>query len=263
MTPSKPFWAIGGMLLPVKGNNMASDKRVCYSVVVPCHNESENLDKLVARISDVLRKEKDSFEIIIVNDNSTDSTTTVLERLRKNVPELRYIIRTANPGVGNALREGFAKAGGRYIITMDGDMSHDPYELPNFLRQKDRHDIVCGSRYVSHGKANMDWSRKLISGAFNLLFRTLVGINIKDFTSGYRIIRREVLEKIQLESKGFGIYIEIPLKAHISGFRLAEIPITYHKREHGLSNLSYFRQGPEYLRVGLRVFWLRLRRLLS
>jgi glycosyltransferase involved in cell wall biosynthesis len=234
---------------------------VFYSAVVPCHNESGNLEKLVGRLAEVMRKEGQPFEIIIVNDNSTDDSQQVLVRLKKKIPELKPINRTSNPGVGNAKRKGFSQARGKYIITMDGDLSHDPYELPKFLVLRDKYDIICGSRYISHGRAHMSWLRRLISGGFNLLFRLLIGIRVRDFTSGYRLINRRVLDRIRLESHGFGIYIEIPLKAHIYGFRLTEVPITYHKREYGTSNLSYFRQGPEYLKVGMKAFWLRLKRL--
>lgn len=237
-------------------------KDIYYSAVVPCHNESGNLEKLVTRIAEVLRKENQPFEIIIVNDNSTDNSKPVLDRLKKRVPELNPINRTSNPGVGNAKREGFTKVRGRYIITMDGDLSHDPYELPKFLRLRDRYDLICGSRYISHGRAYISPLRRLISSGFNLLFRMLIGIRVKDFTSGYRLINRKVFDKVKLESSGFGIYIEIPLKAHIYGFRLTEVPITYHKREYGTSNLSYFRQGPEYIKVGLKAFWLRISKVL-
>jgi glycosyltransferase involved in cell wall biosynthesis len=233
-------------------------EKIYYSAVVPCHNESGNLDRLVSGLANQLSKEKKPFEIIIVIDNSSDNSREILDKLKSKYKELRYLNRTSNPGVGNAKREGFAAARGEFIITMDGDLSHDPAELPKFLALKDRYDIICGSRYISKGRANMPFTRKLISGGFNLLFRTLIGIKVKDFTSGYRLIRREVFEKVKLESKGFGIYIEIPLKAHIYGYRLVEVPITYHKRAYGKSNLSYLKQGPEYLKVGIKAFWLRL-----
>jgi glycosyltransferase involved in cell wall biosynthesis len=234
---------------------------VYYSVVVPAHNERGNLEELVGRLEGVLKREKKSFEIIIVNDNSTDDSLNVLLGLKKKFKELRFIDRTTNPGVGNTKREGFAAARGEFIITMDGDLSHDPYELPRLIALKEWNDIVCGSRYVASGRAHMNLSRKIISSSFNIIFRMLIGIKIRDFTSGYRIIKRRVLETIKLESEGFGIYIEIPLKAHIYGFRLTEVPITYHKRMTGTSNLSYLKQGPEYIKVGLKVFLLKIGRM--
>jgi glycosyltransferase involved in cell wall biosynthesis len=210
----------------------------------------------------VLRKEKGGFEIIVVNDNSSDDSEEILRCLQTEYEELTYISRHDSPGVGNAKRAGFCTAQGTYIITLDGDMSHDPRELPKFLRLKKRYDIVCGSRYISRGRAHMHWTRTIISGAFNRIFRVLIGIKIQDFTSGYRLIRKEVIWKIELTSSGFGIYIEIPLKAHVYGYRITEVPITYHKREYGTSNLNYLKQGPEYLKVGLAAFCLRLRSLL-
>jgi glycosyltransferase involved in cell wall biosynthesis len=234
--------------------------KMYYSVVVPAHNESSNLPKLVEGLERVLRREHMPFEIIIVNDNSTDDSEQVLLRLSKKFKELRHITRKTNPGVGNAKREGFGAARGKFIITLDGDLSHDPSELPKLLEKRDSYDVVCGSRYVEKGRADMTLSRKMISGAFNLFFRLLIGIKIKDFTSGYRVIRRGVIKKLRLESGTFGIYIEIPLKAHIYGFRLCEVPITYHKRQAGVSKLNYMRQGPEYLKVGLNAFLLRIKK---
>ena len=229
-----------------------------YSLVIPAHNEAKNLPKLVGKSHSALKKTRQVFEIIIVNDNSTDNSYGVLKMLQKKFKELRIVNRASNPGVGYAIRQGISSAKGSIIITMDGDLSHDPYEMPKLLAQLKNYDMVCGSRYTKGGKANMASSRKLVSVLFNIVFRTLIGIKVRDFTSGYRAYNADILKKISLKSRKFGIFIEIPLKAYLAGFRLAEVPITYHKREHGKSNLNFFKKGPEYLKVALEAIWIKI-----
>ncbi len=220
-----------------------------YSVVIPAHNESKNLPILINGIEDVLSNTGNLFEIIIVNDNSTDDSLDKLKEIKKDVNQLKIIDRVSNPGVGNSIRSGFDMAKGRFIIGMDGDLSHTPEDIPKFLDKIKDCDMVCGSRYVDGGVATMEASRTLISSLFNTLFRVLLGIPVRDFTSGFRVYRAEMINGIDLNNEKFGIYIEIPIKAHLSGFKLSEVPITYHKRGYGNSNLNYFKQGPEYLKV--------------
>ncbi|MBN1157288.1 glycosyltransferase [Candidatus Woesearchaeota archaeon] len=224
------------------------------SVFVPAHNESGNLKKLVSGIHRAVKNISKDFEIIIVNDNSSDNSEDILRKLKKKYPELRFVSRHDNPGPGNAYREGFKMVKGDIVVTLDGDLSHDPFEIPKFIKALDKADVVCGSRYTKGGRAHMDKSRTVISGIFNLLFRNFVGFKVRDFTSGFRALRRGVIDEIKLKSKSFGIYIEIPIKAHLKGFRITEVPITYHKRYKGESNLNYFRQGPEYLKVIFKNF---------
>ena len=228
-----------------------------YSLVIPAHNESENLPKLLEKAYSVLKK-LGKFEIIVVNDNSTDNSYEVLKNMKKKIKEIRIVNRRTNAGVGYAIREGLRNVKGDIIITMDADLSHNPEEIPNFLKLLNRYDMICGSRYVQGGRADMSYGRIVISGLFNVTFRNLIGIPIKDFTSGFRVYKTKIIRKIKLNSKKFGIYIEIPLKAHLAGFKLTEIPISYHKRKFGKSNLSYFKQGPEYLKVALEALKMRI-----
>ena len=103
-----------------------------HSLVIPAHNEAKNLPKLLVKARSVLKKTKKKFEIILVNDNSTDNTIKVLEKLKNKIKELRIVNRKTNPGVGYAIREGLSKAKGDVIITMDGDLSHDLPRFQNF-----------------------------------------------------------------------------------------------------------------------------------
>lgn len=233
-----------------------------YSIVIPAHNEERNIQPLLNRLYSTLKKTRKKFEIIIVNDNSVDNSWQLLQKLQRRIKELKPINRTEKPGVGYAIRKGLSKAQAKFIITLDGDLSHDPNEIPKFLSAIHNCDMVCGSRYVHGGKANMSLSRKIISGTFNILFRKLIDLPVKDFTSGFRMYKREIIDRIHLKSKEYGIFIEIPIKAHLEGFKLKEVPIHYHKRSEGKSSLSYLKQGPEYLIVAFDTLKSKLKMVL-
>ncbi len=222
---------------------------VVYSAVVPARNESKNIPILVERLHQVLIGLGKSFEIIIVNDNSKDDSKVVLESLKARYAALKPIHRIINPGAGNTIREGLAAARGEIIITLDGDLSHDPAEIPSLLEGLSRADMVCGSRYTQGGAADLSISRRILSGIFNWFFRTLIGLPVNDFTSGFRVYKRKVIDTVRLQRQQFGIFVEVPIKAYLAGFKLIELPITYHKRIYGTTNLNYVKQAPEYLGV--------------
>ena len=221
------------------------------SIIVPMKNEAKNCEPLAKAISETAKRNRWPIEAILVNDASTDNTKEVLEKLAKKYRFIKPIHRKPPSGPGRALRDGFMSAKGDVIVTMDGDLSHDPKEMPKLIAKLKDADIVCGSRSVEGGKAQMQKSRVIISGLYKFIFRTLIGIPVKDFTSGYRAYRKEAIDSLKLDAKMFGIYVEIPIKAHIKGFKFAEVPITYHKRIHGKTNLNYLKQGPEYTKYAL------------
>lgn len=221
------------------------------SVIVPMKNEEKNCEPLVRSIEETVRKNRWKAEIILVNDVSSDKTGEVLDRLGKKYRNVRVIHRKPPSGPGRALRDGFVSAKGNIIVTMDGDLSHDPRDMPKLVDELKNADIVCGSRSVAGGKAEMQVSRIIISYVYNLLFRTLIGIPVKDFTSGYRAYRAGMVKSLKLDADMFGIYVEIPVKAYIKGCTFAEVPIHYRKRVHGRTNLNYLKQGREYLKYAL------------
>jgi dolichol-phosphate mannosyltransferase len=228
----------------------ASSRNPFLSVVIPAFNEEKNVKKLIEQIETVFINHKINGEIIFVNDNSTDNTSKIAHELRKIYSNLTVIDRTDGlNGPGRTQREGFKHVRGKIIITMDSDLSHDPREIPKFLRAITTTDIVCGSRYGLEGKAEMSFFRTLISKSYNFIFKSLLGIPVNDLTSGYRAYRYELIKSLELSSPGFGIYVEIPIKAYLKGYKFGEVPIYYHPRKKGKSKLSYISQGPEYIKV--------------
>jgi ubiquinone/menaquinone biosynthesis C-methylase UbiE len=160
--------------------------------------------------------------------------------------------------VGLSIRKGLDKSTGDVIVTLDGDLSHNPSEIPNLIDALNDCDMVCGSRYTQGGKADMSLGRLVVSSLFNIVFRNLLGLPVKDFTSGFRAYKRSIIESIKFTSNGFGIYIEVPIKTFLAGFTIKEIPIRYRTRFRGKSNLNYLKQGPEYNKVIINALKLRI-----
>lgn len=225
------------------------------AVVVPAHNEEENIEKLVNDIDNVLRQLQIQNQIIIVDDNSSDNTATILKELSQKMTNLTPVYRNDGVcGVGLTLREGIKAAKNNdVIITMDGDFSHDPKEIPKLIQGiKNGADLVIGSRYMKGGRADMPRSRIIISGLYNVLSKFFLRTFVNDLTTGFRAMRKKAIEKVELKSEGFEIHPEIHLKIYKKDFKVIEVPIHYHRRGGGTSKLRYFKVGPGYLRVVFR-----------
>lgn len=226
------------------------------AVVVPAHNEEENIEKLVKEIDHVLRASEIDGEIIVVDDNSTDGTKITLTKLARetNIRLTPIHRRDGVCGVGLTLREGIKAAKNNdVIVTMDGDFSHDPKEIPKLIQGiKSGADLVIGSRYMKGGRADMPRSRIIISGLYNVLSKLFLQTCVNDLTTGFRAMRQKAIEKVELKSEGFEIHPEIHLKIYKKDFKVIEVPIHYHRRGGGTSKLRYFKVGPGYLRVVFR-----------
>ena len=220
------------------------------SIVIPAYNEAANLPLLIKRITESVPKGL-KYEIIVVNDNSTDNTLEVLKKLEKKYKVLKHIDKKAERGVGTTIALGIRNAKGKFIITMDADLSHNPKYIHQFLEKIKECDMVIGSRYTEKGGMENTLLRKIVSRGFTLYAR-LMGLKVKDATSGYRIFRSEIFKDYEFKSKGFDIHIEIPMVANIKGYKIKEIPIVYEKRFKGKSKLKYAREGPRYVLRALR-----------
>lgn len=231
---------------------MAQAKTPTYSIVTPAHNEEGNIQPFIQRIVDTVKKHKLSAEIIAIDDVSSDRTGKILDRLADRNKELRVIHRSTNNGPGNAERAGFAVAKGKWVITLDSDLSHRPEEIPHFIRKIDEgYDFVIGSRFISGGSMDGPAFRLFLSQSCAFLARLLTGYPLHDASSGYRMMRTEALKKLNLRSPWFEIHTEIPVKFFLHGYRMVEIPIRYERRGEGQSKLTIFQSVPKYLRIML------------
>lgn len=214
------------------------------------HNEEKNIDELLKEIINVFRKMNLKFEIIPVNDVSTDNTGKIIDNWSKKYSLIKPIHREGKRGVGRALKAGFRKASGDIIITMDGDMSHDPKEIQVLLKKMEdtNSDLVLGSRFIKQGEIDHKLSRKIVSKGFNLFVKFLTGINLNDLTTGFRAHKKKLLEDLDLKSNDFDIHVEIPIKAFKKGYKITEVPIHYLRRKYGKSKLKYTKVWFNYLK---------------
>ena len=211
-------------------------------IIIPTYNEAGNLCPLLREIF-VRAPESD---ILIVDDNSTDGTGELANKMHAENPQVNVIHRPGKLGLGTAYLVGF-----KYAIAhnydaafeMDADFSHDPRYLPDFLKAIKHADLVIGSRYVPGG-GTPDWSpvRRLISSSGNILARFLLGIPIHDCTAGFRCYRCEVLRSIDLDtiqSRGYGFQVELVYRVMKQGFKIVETPIIFVDRRVGKSKMSH------------------------
>jgi dolichol-phosphate mannosyltransferase len=210
-------------------------------IVVPTFNERENLPTLVR----LLLRHPD-YRVLVVDDGSPDGTGTVADALSwESKGRVRCLHRTGPRGLGLAYVDGFAEAAAGdadLICQMDADLSHDTNDLPGLIAAADDHDLVVGSRY-SDPRATPGWpvSRRMLSRLGNWYTRAVAQLTQHDCTSGFRCWRREALARIDLErvrSRGYSFQVEMLTAAARAGFRIAEVPISFRQRAHGVSKLS-------------------------
>jgi dolichol-phosphate mannosyltransferase len=215
-------------------------------LVVPTYNEVGSIERLLRAVAAVLHEAApDDHRVLVVDDGSPDGTGAVAERLADELGVVEVLHRSAKGGLGQAYLAGFARAlagGARVVCEMDADLSHDPQRLPALLAALEHADLVLGSRYVPGGGV-ADWGplRRFVSRAGSRYARTILGVTPRDLTGGFKAIRREVLEAIELESvrsQGYVFQIEITYRALLAGFRVAEVPIVFRDRDTGSSKMS-------------------------
>ena len=210
-------------------------------VVTPTYNEAENVE----RIMNAVLSQDPSIEILIVDDNSPDGTAQIVEKIQASNNRVHLLKRAGKMGLGTAYVEGFKFAiNNNYDLVMeiDADFSHDPNEIPNFLKRIQEFDVVLGSRYIN-GVRILNWPirRLILSYGASLYTRIITGMPIKDATGGYKCFRIAVLKSINLDnihSNGYAFQIEMNYKAWKKGFKIFELPITFVDRTHGTSKMS-------------------------
>lgn len=210
-------------------------------LVLPTFNEAGNIEPLVRQ---ALENMPVGSRVLVVDDNSPDGTGEIAEQLSTELP-LEVLHRPKKEGLASAYVTGFGHAlarGARLVLQMDADFSHDPGDLPRLIEAGVRADVVLGSRYVAGGGVR-DWSlvRKAISRGGSAYARTLLGIEVKDLTGGFKCFRREVLESLDLDgiaSQGYAFQVEMTYRSLQKGFKVLEIPIVFRDRRVGQSKMG-------------------------
>ena len=202
-----------------------------YSVVVPFHNEEENVTVLYARLKQVMEQVGSPFELVLVDDGSSDRTYKLLEEIAAVDSRVMVIKLCRNFGQTSALAAGFDNASGEFILAMDGDLQHDPNDIPAFLEKLDEgYDVVSGWRKVRMDNLIL---RRIPSACANWMMARLSGVPIHDFGTTFKAYRREVIQNIPLYGE---MHRFIPALASYYGASICEIPIRNLKRERGKSH---------------------------
>jgi len=202
------------------------------SVVIPLFNEEDSLSELCRRVVGELEKLKKKHEIVFIDDGSTDGSFATLMQLKERYPQIRIVRFRRNFGKSAALSEGFKRAQGEVVITMDADLQDDPAEIPALIaRLDDGFDLVSGWKKKRHDPLNKTVPSKL----FNFATRLLTGIKIHDFNCGLKAYRKEVIKALPVYGE---LHRYLPVLAHWQGFRVGEVVVTHHARKFGKSKFG-------------------------
>jgi apolipoprotein N-acyltransferase len=210
-------------------------------VILPTYNEARTVTRVIAGVLSAAPR----ADVLVIDDGSPDGTAEAVGSMAEREPRVRLLRRSGKLGLASAYLLGFRKGladGYDVLVEMDADLSHRPEDLPGLLEGASRHDLIIGSRYVAGG-AVTNWSRArlTLSKAGNLYARKILGLPLTDSTSGFRAFRRQALEVLLAEpvrSEGYAFQVELAYRAWRAGLTIAEVPITFHEREHGRSKIS-------------------------
>lgn len=221
------------------------------SVVIPSLNEAPNLYRLLPVLKESLEDIGLSYEVLIVDGDSKDGT----EKVAKETGA-RYICET-NPGYGLAIIRGVSEARGKYVLTMDADMSHPTEVIQRLWAVREKGDVTIASRYVPGGHADQPKARYLLSKVLNRFFASGLSIDVKDLSSGFRLYRKRLFEGMDLQFTNFVILVEILLRAYGKGLHIQEVPFHYKPRGSGSSKAKVIKFGRDYLRLFYRIWRIR------
>ncbi len=233
---------------------MSQPAKPSLSVVVPIYNERDNLSSLTAQILKALSGQVGSFEIIYVDDGSTDGSGPLLEELAGYYLEVRVFHFDRNYGQTSAFDAGFHQAGGDLIATLDGDLQYDPADVLTLLPLAEHYDLVCGWRKDRHDTL----VKRLSSRIANAIRNAVIHDGVHDTGCSLKVFRRQVVERIPLFE---GMHRFFPALSRMHGFTVTEVPVRHYPRAHGRSKYGIGNRVFKALRDLLAVRWMQRRRL--
>lgn len=228
-----------------------------FSVVIPSYNEGENLKSLVEELKKIIAKTKfkDSYEIIVVDDNSKDATPLILKNFAKK-GDFVALFRSKR-GIFTAVLDGIKIANGKYILTMDADFSHPPNLIPTMLSHLDNYDIVIGSRYVNGGEMRSSFPRKWGGFFLNRICGFIIGTKVKDLGGNFRLFKKDAIDKIEFRypCKFAEFGQELFYRAEKLNFKVKEVPFVYNDRKKGKSKMGNLpvKQAMYYLKRAFEI----------
>ena len=226
------------------------------SIVVPIYNEVENLPDLVARIGQAMAGQPLTWELLAVDDGSSDGSRARLRELAAATPWLRSVMLARNYGQSSALQAGFDRVRGRYVVTLDADLQNEPGDIPLLLQRLETDpevDMVSGWR---KDRQDAELSRKLPSRIANKLISNATGVHLHDYGCALKAYRRPIIDRIRLYGE---LHRFIPSLAKEAGARITEVPVRHHARTRGVSKYGIDRTFRVILDLMLIVFFMRYR----
>lgn len=208
-------------------------ERPRYSVVIPLFNEQESIEELYRKLREALTP-LGSFELIFIDDGSTDRSFETVRRLFDRDQRVRALQFRRNVGKSAALSAGFKSGRGEIVITIDADLQDEPNEIAKLVRELNHADLVTGWKR----ERNDPWTKTFPSRVFNGIARKLFGSKLNDLNSGLKVMRAEVAKGIELYGE---LHRFVPILAHLQGFRVAEMPVVHHERKFGTSKYGWKR----------------------
>lgn len=227
---------------------------VHYSIVVPLNNEEENIEDLVAEIATAMNGLGNVWELICVEDGSTDQTLQRLIHLKQSHPELRTLVFDKNYGQSSAFDAGFKAARGEFIITLDGDRQNDPKDIPKLIAAMENADLVCGRRL---GRKD-PFIKRLTSYLANAVRSRLCKDGVQDTGCSLKMYRRQCLEQIKMFH---GMHRFLPALFIIEGYRVKEVDVTHRERTKGKTKYTFFNRSFNTIADMLAVRWMYKRHL--
>jgi len=213
-------------------NENALQESITFSLIIPLLNEQDSITELYDQIVAVMTPMGQSYEILFIDDGSTDGSAAMIEALHARDPRVKMIQFLQNFGKSAALAAGFLACRGEYVVTMDADLQDDPAEIPNlYAKITAGYDLVSGWKKVRHDP----FIKRITSKVYNYFTSQLSGIRLHDFNCGLKMYRRQVVKTLRVYGD---LHRYLPVIAHRNGFRVAEIAVKHRPRRHGVSKFG-------------------------
>jgi dolichol-phosphate mannosyltransferase len=231
--------------------------RITLSVIIPAHNEEKNLSKTVNNLTILLQKEQVPYEIILINDNSSDTTPEIIKGLMDNNSNIKTINRKPPGGFGRAIRSGLELVSGEAVVICMADSSDDPLDVIKYYNKlEEGYDCVFGSRFIKGSRVeNYPMIKLLVNRIVNKIIQWLFFCKFNDLTNAFKIYRTEVIRTCgPYRACHFNITLELSLGALARKYSICQVPINWYGRTWGSSNLSLRKMGRRYLATLIKIY---------
>lgn len=224
-------------------------RRSAVTIIIPAYNEEATIGNVISETTTIMNDLNVPYEIIVIDDGSTDKTGKIASTHKVTV-----LSNEENSGKGYSLRRALNHANGDIIVTIDADGEHKPKEIPDLIEPLlNGTDIVAGSRFLGSQTEVTTRLNKIGNSIFNLVIMMLTGKRVTDSQTGFRALKKEVLDNLNLESDGYEIETEITVKSLKNGFVFKETPISVERRRYSISKLKLFSDGTKILKTLLKM----------